>query len=157
MAVRNTQPPERGEHILYPGQMIRIERNKMPRPAHVLAVTVREALVEYFLPRGTTGLVVVSRWAESPVNSKLCRRIPYGYMRMPKKWLLAILRAGTSWEGASRSGQVPHPWEVLKKRFPDTAAKLREGDAIDGRDLPEVSAPGTTASGHSPLNPPPTP
>jgi hypothetical protein len=109
-------------NIIEAGDDLLVWSNQNYRDAVVLAVAGTEALVEYEMPNGTTAMNVYSvhngklvgqdgapDWGTMPEGCHLPRSV--SYRSCPKKWIRAMVEAGTSWMGngqGSRSA-IPFP------------------------------------------------
>lgn len=111
---------------LQPGQSITFWIQKGWRPGRVLAVIGQEALMEYEMPEGTTSLVFISADTqltdEHVAKGTHFTRNPYGYERLPLRWLKAIIDNDMEWLGRSQTGPVLAASELLKKRTRGSAS-----------------------------------
>jgi len=98
---------------LAPGDVCRIRSYGSWCPARVLAVIDRTALIEYEIGE-TTSLVIAPRAQSGDVET--WRRNPFGYDRLPLKWLRAIDAAGIEWAGRSKRGAVAPVAQQLNER-----------------------------------------
>lgn len=102
-----------------PGRRCAIKRLGHLRPARILASVDGTAVLEYVLPTGTTSLAfcpadcgrVEGEWLVIPAD--LVKRNPYGYLRLPRRYLEQMIENGIEWSGKSRSGKAPTPQELL--------------------------------------------
>ncbi len=105
---------------LRPGYTFKLWVNHAERPAHVLAILGREALIEYNMPKGTTSLKLIEiRNGQIAEGGKT---IPY--KRVPNRWLKAIVDGGYDWEGTpqGKKGEdfilMPSAEEMLQSARP---------------------------------------
>ena len=92
---------------LRPNDTLRVHVNQARRSAWVLAVLGEEALVEYELPSEATALTIVPALiaGKGPVMASGSA----SYRRLPRRWIEAVRAGAGSWEGRSRTGDVPFP------------------------------------------------
>ncbi len=77
-----------------PGDVTTVLVNQGDRDATVLAVLGIQALIEYTMPAGSTGLQIIDLRTEAPTPGR-----SVGYRHLPMKWLQAVVNAGMDWEG----------------------------------------------------------
>jgi hypothetical protein len=87
---------------LVPGEEIEVEANQGMRPAVVLAVLGQRALAEYTMPAGTTALMVLDLGKSARMFTQAATSP--SYRTCPRKWLVAMVAAGTQWEGNGQQG-----------------------------------------------------
>ncbi len=92
------------------GDYFYIRINQGDRHAEVLAVIGDQALIEYYMPNGTTALRVIDR--RDPHGTEYEPRGKRGnvsYFRLPKKWSRAMEEAGSTWYAN------PQQWNQVKE------------------------------------------
>lgn len=92
---------------LNPGDMLVTISNQGWRNAYCLAVIKDRALIEYYMPNGSTSLRVINR-----NNPNDWRYKNISYYSCPKKWIEAMVAVDSEWEGR------PQQWNPTKQRVP---------------------------------------
>jgi hypothetical protein len=82
------------------GDIWDVYANQGLREGWVLAVIGNDVLVEYTMPKGTTALRIVK-------TSGLAGFQNVSYRNVPRKWLEAIVAAGSVWEGKAQGVYQP--------------------------------------------------
>ena len=113
---------------LKPGQELDFYIQKGFRPGKVLAVIGQDALFEYTMPEGTTSMVFlpveVVLSDKSTIETTEHRRNPYGYERLPLKWLRQMVDNKIEWIGVSQAGPVLPASDLLERRTSGNASRF---------------------------------
>jgi hypothetical protein len=113
-----------------PGAHVKVTVNQGQRPAKILARLGDNVLLEYTMPAGTTGLLVMD--AAPDGSLKPSKADAPSYRTCPKKWLQAIQAAGQEWDGTAQRGNVSFTDALDRagltpKKGPDGWDRMPEG------------------------------
>lgn len=98
-------------HPLRAGHRFSLLVNQGYRDARIVVLLGGQALVEYTMPNGTTGLRVMDAWEFT--GEKFEKIVSYGkcvsYRSVPIRWLKAMVDAGREWDGNPQLKNGKHP------------------------------------------------